>query len=94
MTKAIMTALTAAAFIAAATAAVAQSSSAKTQGHAPRISGKHHPGLAHSTTRPAMQAGRTRAGYPNTFGYAPDPSRDRNTDIESSRQAGGGGGGM
>ena len=90
--KTTITALSVAALILAAPAALAQSVPDKTPGLQHKLSGKHHAGSGYIPRR-EMQAKGSKRGYPGAFGYAPaEPARvDR--DLEMSRQAGGGGGG-
>lgn len=93
MTKAIVIAVAAVALITAAPVGAAQGASARTQAQQHRISARHHRGLPSYAARRDMDVTGARTGYPGAFGYAPGPSRRRDSDIESSRQAGGGGGG-
>jgi hypothetical protein len=85
-----MTALSAAALIAAAPAVLAQGVPSKTPGLQHKVSGKHHP--AGYAQLPEMQAKGSKKGYPGAFGYAPREPSGLDREIEMSRQAGGGGG--
>ena len=83
--KTIIIAVSAAAFVAAAPDAMAQSTSVATH-H--KIQARHHSALAGHPSGRGMQT-----SYPNAFGYAPVQPQRLDREIESSRQAGGGGGG-
>ena len=88
-----ISALSAAALIAAAPAVLAQGVPGKTPGLQHKIYRTHHPDVSGHAPLREMHAKGSKKGYPGAFGYAPrEPSRlDR--DLEMSRQAGGGGGG-
>ena len=87
--KTTMTALSAAALIAAAPAVLAQGVPSKTPGLQHKASKKHHP--AGYAQLPEMQAKGSKKGYPGAFGYAPREPSGLDREIEMSRQAGGGG---
>ena len=84
-------ALSAAALIAAAPAALAQGVPGKTPGLQHKVSKKlHHPGASGYAQMREMQAKGSKTGYPGVSDYAPD---ERSRFLESVRQGGGGGGG-
>ena len=85
-------ALSVAAFIAAAPAALAQGAPGKTPGLHHKVSGKHHAGSSYIPLR-ELQAKGSRRNYPGAFGYLPAAPGGVDRDLEMSRQAGGGGGG-
>lgn len=85
-------ALSVAAFIVAAPAALAQGAPGKTPALHHKVSGKHHAGSGYIPLR-AMQPRGSRWGYPGAFGYMPAERVGVDRDLEMSRQAGGGGGG-
>ncbi|WP_445218106.1 hypothetical protein ACKWRH_40485 [Bradyrhizobium sp. Pa8] len=90
--KTTIIALSAAALIAAAPAALAQDVPEKVLGLQYKISKKHHRGVSGYAPLREIQTMGSKKGYSGAFGYAANqPSRlDRN--LEASRQAGGGGG--
>jgi len=88
-----MIALSAAALIAAAPALLAQGVPSKTPGLQHKVSKKHHPDVSGYAPVHGMQAKGSKKGYPGAFGYAPGEPSGLQRDIESSRQAGDGGGG-
>jgi hypothetical protein len=87
--KTAIVALSAAALIAAAPAALARNS--KTQNEQYQASQKHPRIVSGNSPHHAMHASSLRRGNPGAFGYPPSAPKDYTT--ESSRQAGGGGGG-
>jgi hypothetical protein len=88
--KTMVIALSAAALIAAAPAALAQGVPGKTPGLQHKVSKKRHPGVSGYAPLREMQAKGSKTGYPGASSYAPD---DRDRFLESVRQGGGGGGG-
>ena len=88
--KTTIIALSAAAFIAAAPAVLAQGVSSKTTPLQHKVSKKHRPGITRYAPLRQVQAKGSKNSYPGALGYAPDEPIDR--DIAASRQAGGGGG--
>ena len=88
-----ISALSAAALIAAAPAVLARGVPGKTPGLQHKVSKKHHLGVSGYAPLREMQAKGSKKGYPGAFGYAPGESTGLNRDLEASRQAGGGGGG-
>ena len=92
--KTTIIALSAAALIAAAPAVLAQGVPGKTPGLQHKVSKKHHPGISGHAQLRGMQAKGSKKGYPGAFGYAPGEPSGLNRELEASRQAGGGGGGM
>jgi hypothetical protein len=89
--KTTIIALSAAALIAAAPAALAQDVPSKTPSLQHKVSKKHHPGVSGYAPLRETRAKGSKKGYPKAFGYAPGEVLDRETEM--SRQAGGGGGG-
>lgn len=88
--KTTIIALSAAALVAAAPAALAQGVPGKTPGLQHKVSKKHHPGISGYSQMREMQAKGPKTGYPGASGYASD---ERSRFLESVRQGGGGGGG-
>jgi hypothetical protein len=88
--KTTIIALSAAALVAAAPAALAQGVPGKTPGLQHKVSKKHHPGISGYSQMREMQAKGSKTGYPGASGYASD---ERSRFLESVRQGGGGGGG-
>ena len=88
--KAMIIALSAAALVAAAPAALAQDVPGKTPALQHKSSKKHQPGVSSYAQTREMQANGSKTGYPGASGYAPD---ERSRFFESVRQGGGGGGG-
>jgi len=88
--KAMIIALSAAALVAAAPAALAQDVPGKTPALQHKSSKKHQPGVSSYAQTREMQAKGSKTGYPGASGYAPD---ERSRFFESVRQGGGGGGG-
>ena len=88
--KTTIIALSAAALVAAAPAALAQGVPGKTPGLQHKVSKKHHPGVSGYAQMREMQAKGSKTGYPGASGYASD---ERSRFLESVRQGGGGGGG-
>ena len=88
--KTTIIALSAAALVAAAPAALAQGVPGKTPGLQHNVSKKHHPGVSGYAQMREMQAKGSKTGYPGASGYASD---ERSRFLESVRQGGGGGGG-
>jgi hypothetical protein len=88
--KTTIIALSAAALVAAAPAALAQGVPGKTPGLQHKVSKKLHPGVSGYAQMREMQAKGSKTGYPGASGYAPD---ERSRFLESVRQGGGGGGG-
>jgi|SRR5579871_1861031 len=89
-------AFSAAAFIAAASVAFAQSVPSKAPGVQHKISKQRHPRLSGYALRREMEARAWRNGDPRAFGYAPaEPSGSQRdmTDISPSAGGGGAGGG-
>ncbi|WP_143198670.1 hypothetical protein [Bradyrhizobium sp. AS23.2] len=87
-------ALSAAALIAAAPAALAQGVPGKeAPGQHRMISKKHHPSVPGYAPLREMQTVGSNKGYPGAYGYAPGAPGRSDRDLEASRQAGGGGGG-
>jgi hypothetical protein len=93
--KTTIIALSAAALIAAAPAALAQGLQGRTPGLQHNVSKKHHASASGHALSRGMQARGVGKGYQGAFGYAPGgPSGYIDRDLEvSGRQAGGGGGG-
>ena len=88
--KTTIIALSAAALVAAAPAALAQGVPGKTPGLQHKVSKKHNPGISGYSQMREMQAKGSKTGYPGASGYASD---ERSRFLESVRQGGGGGGG-
>jgi opacity protein-like surface antigen len=88
--KTTIIALSAAALVAAAPAALAQGVPGKTPGLQHNVSKKHHPGVSGYAQMRETQAKGSKTGYPGASSYAPD---ERSRFLESVRQGGGGGGG-
>lgn len=89
--KTAIIALSAAALVAAQSAAIAQAMAGKTPASHHKVARKPHQNVSVYAPMREIQARAPRRGYPGAFGYAPNEPIDR--DLESSRQAGGGGGG-
>jgi hypothetical protein len=88
--KTTITALSAAALVAAAPAVFAQGVSSKTPALQHKVSKKHHLGVSGYAPQREVQAKGSKKGYPGAFGYAPSEVLDRETEI--TRKAGGGSG--
>jgi hypothetical protein len=88
--KTTIIALSAAALVAGAPAALAQGVPGKTPGLQHKVSKKHHSGVSGYAQMREMRATGSKTGYPGASGYAPD---ERSRFLESVRQGGGGGGG-
>jgi hypothetical protein len=88
--KTTIIAVSAAALIAAAPAALARGVPSKTPGLQHKVSKKHHPGVSGYAPLREMQAKRSKKGYPGAFGYAPVEPGGLDRETEMSRQAGGG----
>jgi hypothetical protein len=86
-------ALSAAALIAAAPAALAEGVPGKTPSLQHKVSTKHHPAVSGYAPRREMQAKGSKRSYPGAFGYVLGQPSGSDRDLEASRQAGGGGGG-
>lgn len=86
-------ALSVAALVAVAPAALALGASSRTSALQHKVSKKYRPGVFDYAPRREMRAGDSKKGYPGAFGYAPGAPNSLDRDLDASRQAGGGGGG-
>ena len=90
--KTTIVALSAAALIAAAPAALVQNVSSRTPDQHHKVFKKRPQGVSGYAPWRVVHATGVKMGYPGAFGYA--PTVPRGYTYENSRNAGGGGGGM